>query len=71
MAKSITSFEALSDEQTAPTTIQTTLFDLIAAISDEVGAEEEELVTATVMHLMNSGRLKFTDDPRHIEIVFP
>lgn len=44
------------------TTITTSLYDLIAAIGDEVGPNEEELVTATVTHILQSGRVKFLGD---------
>ena len=60
--------KATADE-TSSTTVQTTLYDLIAAISSEVGPEDDDLVTATVAHLLNSGRVKFTDDPRIIEVI--
>lgn len=48
--------------------IQTTLYDLIAAISAEVGPDEEEVVLATVVHLLNSGRARFVGDRRMIEV---
>lgn len=44
------------------TAITTSLYDLVAAISDEVGPNEDYLVTATVMHLLQSGRVKFLGD---------
>jgi hypothetical protein len=54
---------------TAPATIQTTLYDLIAAIDAEVEPGEEELVTAAVIHLLNSGRARFARDRRTITVV--
>lgn len=47
------------------TTIQTTLYDLIVAIREEIGPDEEHLVTPVVVHLLNSGRIKFIDDVQH------
>jgi hypothetical protein len=44
------------------TAITTSLYDLVAAISDEVGPNEDDLVTATVMHILQSGRVKFLGD---------
>lgn len=41
--------------------VETTLYDLIAALSDELSPEEEELVVPILVDLMNSGRLKFVD----------
>ncbi len=55
-------------QQHSPT-IQTTLYDLIASIDDEVGPANGELVTATVVHLLNSRRVRFSGDPRQLEII--
>jgi hypothetical protein len=49
--------------------IHTTLYDLIEAISAEVAPGEDDLVTATLVHLINSGRLKFADDWRELQVV--
>jgi hypothetical protein len=51
------------------TTIETTLYDLIEAISDEVEPGEDDLIIATVVHLLNSGRVKFTGDWRNARVV--
>ena len=48
--------------------IVTTLYDLIAALNEDVEVGEEDVVTAAVVHLCHSGRLRFLDDPRSIEI---
>jgi hypothetical protein len=40
-----------------PTTIHTTLYNLIAALSAEVGPDEEDVLTATVVHLLNTHRV--------------
>jgi hypothetical protein len=53
----------------ASTTIVTTLYDLIEAISAEVEPGEDDLIIATVMHLLNSGRVKFTGDWRNAKVV--
>jgi len=50
------------------TAITTTLFDLIAALHEEVGPDEEELVTAAVVHLCTSGRLRFLGTPTDYEV---
>jgi hypothetical protein len=55
--------------QGASTTIETTLYDLVEAISSEVEPGEEDLITATLVHLLNSGRVKFCGDPRNLEVV--
>lgn len=51
-----------------PARIITTLYDLIAALNEEVGVGEEDVVTAAVVHLCDTGRLRFLDDRRKIEI---
>jgi hypothetical protein len=52
-----------------PTTIKTTLYDLIEAIGTEVEPGEDDLIIATVVHLLNSGRVKFTGDGRNAKVV--
>jgi hypothetical protein len=39
--------------------IRTTLYDLIAALNAEVGVDEDDLVIAGVMHLLNTHRLTY------------
>jgi hypothetical protein len=41
------------------TTIRTTLYDLIDAIANAVGPDEEAFVTATAIHLLDSHRARF------------
>jgi hypothetical protein len=41
-------------------TIHTTLYDLSAALSAEVGPHEEDVVTAAVIHLLNTHRVTCT-----------
>jgi hypothetical protein len=42
-----------------PGMIKTTLYDLIDAISTDLTNEEDELVIATVVYLIQSGRIRF------------
>jgi hypothetical protein len=39
--------------------IRTTLYDLIAAISAEVQADEDDLITATTVHLLEARRVTY------------
>jgi hypothetical protein len=39
--------------------IRTTLYDLIAAVNAQVGADEDDLVIAGVVHLLNTHRLTY------------
>jgi hypothetical protein len=34
-------------------TLQTTLYDLVAAVSEVAGADEDDVIIATVVHLLN------------------
>ncbi len=58
--------ETQAPSQHAP--IITTLYDLIAALDEEVEVGEEDVVTAAVVHLCHTGRLRFLGDPRKVEI---
>ncbi|HEY7493938.1 MAG TPA: hypothetical protein VIH59_22900 [Candidatus Tectomicrobia bacterium] len=51
--------------------IVTTLYDLIAALQDSSAPGEEALVTAAVVHLLHSGRVKFLDRPEGCEASVP
>jgi hypothetical protein len=53
-----------------PTTqVTTTLFDLVDAISSEVGPEEDDLVAAAVMHLINANRARFVGSRKTLKVV--
>ena len=52
-----------------PTTIHTTLYNLIAALSAEVGPDEEDVLTATVVHLLNTHRVTCTGDLQGYRLV--
>jgi len=40
---------------TTPTTLTTTLYDLIAAIQDATGVDDDTLVVATTLHILRAG----------------
>lgn len=50
------------------TAIHTTLYNLIAALSAEVGPDEEDVLT-TVVHLLNTHRVTCTGDLRGYRLV--
>jgi hypothetical protein len=52
-----------------PTTIETTLYDLIAAIDAEVGPHEEHVMTATIVHLLNAHRITCTGNMNGFRLV--
>jgi hypothetical protein len=53
----------------ARTTLETTLYDLIVVIREEIGPDEEHLVTPIIVHLLNSGRVKFVDGLQQRRVV--
>jgi hypothetical protein len=44
------------------TTVTTSLYELVEAVQNQVGPEDDELVIATVMHLLRAGRATFLYD---------
>ena len=52
-----------------PTSITTTLYDLVAALNAEVDAEDNALVTAAVVHLINANRARFVGSRKRLAIV--
>jgi hypothetical protein len=47
-----------------PPRLTTTLYELLAALQEVVGTEEDALVVATVRHLLQSGRLTWCGEAR-------
>ena len=47
-----------------PPRLTTTLYELLAAIQDVVGPDEDALIVATVRHLLQSGRLTWLGEAR-------
>jgi hypothetical protein len=47
-----------------PSRLTTTLYDLITALQDVVGANNDALVVASVVHLLRSGRLTWDGKTR-------
>jgi hypothetical protein len=60
-------------ESTQPelATIKTTLGELIKAISEEVEPEEDHLVAEVILHLLETGRIKFLNPMGEINLVWP
>ncbi len=59
VAEDITAVETIEVEATLQTPIITTLYDLIAAHNEQVEPWEDDVVTAAVVHLCNTGSLRF------------
>jgi hypothetical protein len=49
-------------EDTAPTTIITTLYDLMDAIQTAADTDDDTAVVATVLHVLRSGHAKWHGD---------
>ena len=50
--------------EATPSCLTTTLYDLIAAIQEELSPDDDALVVATVVHLLRSGRLTWLGKSR-------
>jgi hypothetical protein len=55
--RALTSVERGRPVAARPSSLRLTLADLITAIQDVVGSEDDRLVAATVRHLLRDGRL--------------
>lgn len=55
---SVVTVETSGGEDTAPATITTTLYDLIAALQEVVEPGEDRLVVATVVSMMRAGHIR-------------
>lgn len=64
-----TNLATVPASSSAPEHITTTLYDLVEAISAEVGPDDEHLVTAAVMHLINSSRARFVGSRRTLTVL--
>jgi hypothetical protein len=53
------------------TAIETTLYDLVEAINEEVGPEEDHLVSEIVLDLLDRGRIRFLDPKGKVEFLWP
>jgi hypothetical protein len=49
--------------------ITTTLYDLVEALNAEVDPEDDALVTAAVVHLINANRARFVGSRKRLTIV--
>jgi hypothetical protein len=56
-------------QEKIPSTIKTTLYDLMIAMQDEIDPGEEGLVVVSVMRLLRSGRITFLRAPGELDCV--
>jgi len=62
-------FSGLHMETLQPTAIQTTLYDLIASISEAVEPDEEDLIMPTVRYLLHSHRAQCFGYPGNSRLI--
>jgi hypothetical protein len=60
--------ESMAQAPAPSTAVETTLYDLVSVLCDELEDEEEELVLPILIHLLNSGRVKFIDGRRKYKV---
>ena len=68
VAENTAAVETIERETLDTKPIVTTLYDLIAALNEQVEPWEEDGVTAAVVDLCNTGRLKFINAPEAYEV---
>lgn len=64
-----TNLATVSETSAMPVRITTTLYDLVEAVNTEVGDDEDDLVAAAVMHLINSHRARFVGSRKTLTVV--
>ena len=69
MKTEVSNFPCTARKSQHFTTIHTTLYDLIAALSAEVAPDEEDALTATVVHLLNAHRVTCTGNLQGYRLV--
>ena len=69
METMVRTFPCTARRSSSPSKIHTTLYNLIAALSAEVGPDEEDVLTATVVHLLNTHRVTCTGDLRGYRLI--
>lgn len=69
MGTMVRNFPCTTRKSSHSTAIHTTLYDLIAALSTEVGPDEEDVLTATVVHLLNAHRVTCTGNLQGYRLV--
>ena len=64
-----TTLDTVPTASSIPVSITTTLYDLVEAVNAEVGPDEDHLVAAAVMHLINSSRARFGGSRKTLTVV--
>ena len=64
-----TNLATVPETSSTPVSITTTLYDLIEAVNTEVSLDEDRLVAAVVMHLINSSRARFVGSRKTLAVV--
>ena len=64
-----TNLATVPETSSTPVRVTTTLYDLIEAVNTEVSLDEDRLVAAAVMHLINSSRARFVGSRKTLAVV--
>ena len=64
-----TTLETVPTTASTPVHITTTLYDLVEAVNAATGPNEDRLVAAAVMHLLNSSRARFVGSRKTLTVV--
>ena len=64
-----TTLDTVPTTSSTPVHITTTLYDLVEAVNAAVGPNEDRLVAAAVMHLLNSSRARFVGSRKTLTVV--
>jgi hypothetical protein len=64
-----TNLATVPETSSTPVRVTTTLYDLIEAVNTEVSLDEDRLVAAVIMHLINSSRARFVGSRKTLAVV--
>ena len=64
-----TNLATVPETSSTPVSVTTTLYDLIEAVNTEVSLDEDRLVAAVIMHLINSSRARFVGSRKTLAVV--
>ncbi len=70
MEASTSNVTTIPSAYTRSSKVTTTLYDLMEALLNEAGPEEDELVTLAVLDLFQSGRAKWVNPPQDPEFAW-
>ncbi len=70
MTRSYHTFQGIKSRHPKMTSIETSLYDLIEAMNEEIRAGEDGLIVQAVVHLVDTGTLKFIGIPKEFNALY-